>query len=64
MYTIRDAAGTEIATVAIAVVNSATIAGAVLTALSAADGVTLEVSTSGVVWQVRSGVNLYTVEPV
>lgn len=64
MYTIRDAAGTEIATVAIAVVNSATIAGAVLTALAAADGVTLEVSTSGVVWHVRSGEALYTVEPL
>jgi len=64
MYTIRDSAGLEIATVSIDPVNSATVAGAVLTALAAGDGATLEVSSTGSVWQVRSGADLYTVEPV
>ena len=64
MYTIRDSAGVEVATVAIDPVNSATVAGAVLTALAAGDGVTLEVSSTGAVWQVRKGADLYTVEPV
>ena len=64
MFTIRDAAGVEIATVAIDPVSSATVAGAVLTALSAGDGVTLEVSSTGSVWHVRQGSDLYTVEPV
>lgn len=64
MYTIRDSAGLEVATVEIEPVNSATVAGAVLTALAAGDGATLEVSSTGLVWQVRSGADLYTVEPV
>jgi len=64
MYTIRDPAGLEVATVQIEPVNSATVAGAVLTALGAGDGATLEVSTTGAVWYVRSGASLYTVEPV
>jgi len=64
MFTIRDAAGVEIATVAIDPVSSATVAGAVLTALAAGDGVTLEVSSTGSVWHVRQGSDLYTVEPV
>ena len=64
MYIIRDSNGVEVATVAIDPVNSATVAGAVLTALAAGDGVTVEVSTTGAVWQVRKDADVYTVEPV
>lgn len=64
MFTIRNSAGLEIATVSIDPVSSATVAGAVLTALSAGDGATLEVSSTGSGWQVRTGADLYTVEPV
>jgi len=63
MWTIRDAAGIEVATVAIDPVSSATVASAVLTALAAGDGATLEVTSSGKGWTVRSGSAVYTVEP-
>lgn len=63
MWTIRDSAGLEVATVAIDPVSSATVAGAVLTALAAGDGAILEVTSSGEAWTVRSGSAVYTVEP-